>query len=202
MTDDGISIPPKPSWSEQVYSSLFKLHENVAQTLFLLRDPIITDAVTGSYLAVQHARVVRELEEQESQLRLCMNSVNSIIGSIPRWYGVATGDGNDGVSRSNYHVAFFTNDPESICKTFFLHMCDEKFHDWVMENLQIDGDAEFGIGGTLYFDVEGAPAMNGGAYSIVEVFPLDPDEYMPPKGARYVDYFDEAVRMRVASAEI
>lgn len=113
-----------------------------------------------------------------------------------RWYGVSTGDGNNGVSHlwPNYMVK--TADPWKLAELAAAHEFKEGAgKQWADRNVEIDGDADFCISAVFYNppcedtadgeypDVENPEdAEDGrnwseynGAWFIVDVYPIDDD---------------------------
>lgn len=105
-----------------------------------------------------------------------------------RWYGVSTGNGNDGVSHmyANYYV--FTDDPWTLVRAAIIaaHEGNESWERAAIE-AEIDGDEDF-VSAVIFedpeFDVEDLPESEredylsgnydyGPAEFILEVFPED-----------------------------
>jgi hypothetical protein len=66
--------------------------------------------------------------------------------AIPHWYGVSSGNGNDGVSRTwpNYYVR--TCEPYALARCAMLSEFKEgEGQTFALEAMEIDGEAEFGI---------------------------------------------------------
>lgn len=86
---------------------------------------------------------------------MCIDTIGmdyeSAVEATPRWYGVSFGNGNDGVSHMwpNFYVK--TCEPWTLAAAAMLS--DFKPGEgvaWCAENVQIDGEAEYGISATLY----------------------------------------------------
>ena len=69
--------------------------------------------------------------------------------SEARWYGVSHGNGNDGVSHvfPDYYVK--TAEPYRLAELATLHTLNEKFLEWGIENVYVDGEADYGIAATF-----------------------------------------------------
>jgi hypothetical protein len=96
--------------------------------------------------------------------------------ATPVWYGVSSGNGNDGVSQlyPDYYVR--TADPYRLAE---LAMVDT-FRDgpdmvWAREAVDVDGERDYTISATIYEGPDGETEF-GAAWLIVEVFPADPDD--------------------------
>lgn len=95
--------------------------------------------------------------------------------ATPEWFGVSSGNGNDGVSQMypDYYVR--TAEPYRLAE---LAMVD-KFEAgesmaWAREAVEVDGGRDYTIGATIYEGPDGETEF-GAAWMIVEVFPADPD---------------------------
>jgi hypothetical protein len=105
--------------------------------------------------------------------------------ATPRWYGVSSGNGNDGVSQMYPDYCVRTCDPWSLARLAAITAMNERYQDWASEVVEVDGEAEYTISATI-LDPPDAPCDDGsswsdsnGAWHIVEVFPVDePDERM------------------------
>lgn len=86
---------------------------------------------------------------------VCVDTIGldyeSAVEAMPHWYGVSFGNGNDGVSHMwpNFYVK--TCEPWTLAAAAMLSdfKPDEEVA-WASENMQVDGEAEFGISATLY----------------------------------------------------
>jgi hypothetical protein len=70
----------------------------------------------------------------------------SAENAIPHWYGVSSGNGNDGVSRTwpNYYVR--TCEPYALARCAMLSEFKEgEGQAFALESMEIDGEAEYGI---------------------------------------------------------
>lgn len=87
----------------------------------------------------------------------------------PRWYGVSSGDGNDGVSHSfpGYYVR--TSDPWLLARAAIISEFNDR--QFAADTVDVDGEAEYTISATLYEGPDGETAY-GAAWFIVEVFPV------------------------------
>ena len=97
--------------------------------------------------------------------------------ATPAWYGVSSGNGNDGVSQMHPDYYVRTADPYRLAE---LAVVDSfKAGDgmvWARESVDVDGARDYTIMATIYEDPDGCPAYGGGAWLIIEVFPADLDE--------------------------
>ena len=104
-----------------------------------------------------------------------------------RLYGVSYGNGNDSVSHMypDYYVA--TDDPRRLAKAAMVSMFDAgEGQAWAIENMEVDGEAEYTISATIYnppeddgdFEAtcEDAARRANGAWKIVEVFLVDAED--------------------------
>lgn len=120
--------------------------------------------------------------------------------ATPRWYGVSSGNGNDGVSHTwpDYYVR--TADPYRLAELAIVGRFNTDGYAWAIENSEIDGEAEYGICAMILNppddgtddrdhsqceegdDCEGCDACEGegssysdinGAWLIVEVWPIE-----------------------------
>lgn len=75
----------------------------------------------------------------------------SAVEAMPRWYGVSFGNGNDGVSRSWPSFWVKTCEPYTLAAAGMLsEFTPGEGQIWCAENMQIDGEADYGIDATLY----------------------------------------------------
>ncbi len=75
----------------------------------------------------------------------------SAVEAMPHWYGVSFGNGNDGVSHMYPNFFVRTCEPYTLAAAAMLS--DFKPSEgvaWASENMEVDGDAEYGISATLY----------------------------------------------------
>ena len=128
-----------------------------------------------------------------------------------RLYGISTGNGNDGLSRmfAGYYVR--TTDPWRLAELAAISQFKTSGFAWAKRNVDIDGDAEFGISavflappcedtpdgeypelpeGVDYEDAEDGRNWSdaNGAWMIVEVFP----DSEPRDGAPVYESIDDA----------
>lgn len=101
---------------------------------------------------------------------------DSARDATPQWYGVSSGNGNDGVSQQypDYYVR--AADPYRLAE---LAMVD-KFNDgpdmvWASEEVTVDGERDYTITATIYEGPDGETEF-GAAWQIVEVFPADMED--------------------------
>ena len=85
----------------------------------------------------------------------------------PRWYGVSTGDGNNGVSHMFPDYYVFTDDPWELAERAAQSDLKEEYHDQI--ELREDGSGEGASAEVYTGEVEYCDF-------ILEVFPLDADE--------------------------
>jgi len=96
--------------------------------------------------------------------------------ATPVWYGVSSGNGNDGVSQMypDYYVR--TADPYRLAELAMLDKFKAESMDWAKDSTEVDGERDYTITATIYEDPDGCPAYGGGAWLIMEVFPADLDD--------------------------
>ena len=123
----------------------------------------------------------------------------SAIEATPRWYGVSSGNGNNGVSHTwpDYYVR--TCEPYRLAKLAIVAQFSSESYDWAIENSDVDGKADYTISATIYdppddetdvdhsqcddgYECEGCDQCESdapswcdvnGAWMIVEVFPIE-----------------------------
>ena len=96
----------------------------------------------------------------------------------PRWYGVSTGNGNDGVSQSYPDFYVYTRFPFELAEFHGVQQWRDEA--WAREAVEVDGEAEYTISATFYEGPEGETQF-GAAEMIVEVFPVDEDDIRSSK---------------------
>jgi hypothetical protein len=82
----------------------------------------------------------------------------SAFECTPRWYGVSFGNGNDGVSNVFPSYCVRTADPWKLAHAALLANFNDvplndgpqTWREWASENVEVDGEAEFGITATIY----------------------------------------------------
>lgn len=69
--------------------------------------------------------------------------------ATPRWYGVSSGNGNDGVSHTwpDYYVR--TCDPYRLASLAIVGWFDTDYYEWAIENYETDGEADYTIYATI-----------------------------------------------------
>lgn len=72
----------------------------------------------------------------------------SAVDAMPRLYGVSYGNGNDGVSHTFANFYVRTCEPYTLAAAAMLSMHDAIL-DYTAENLDVDGEAEYGISAML-----------------------------------------------------
>jgi len=129
--------------------------------------------------------------------------------ATPKWYGVSSGDGNDGVSHlwPDYYVR--TCDPYRLAELALVALMNVDYYSWAIENVEVDGDAEYTISATLYnppddgeYEVDFNWCDVNGAWTIVEVFPIEDMDSERSRAPRYdslADAFPPDLLMRVTS---
>lgn len=90
----------------------------------------------------------------------------------PRWYGVSTGNGNDGVSQMYPDYYVYTRFPFELAEFHGVQQWAKKHEEWARENVEVDGEADYTITATFYEGPNGETQF-GAAEMIVEVFPVD-----------------------------
>lgn len=96
--------------------------------------------------------------------------------ATPVWYGVSSGNGNDGVSQMypDYYVR--TADPYRLAELAMLDTFKRgKGMRWAKRNVEVDGERDYTITATIYEGPDGETEF-GAAWLIVEVFPADLDD--------------------------
>ena len=71
-----------------------------------------------------------------------------------KWYGVSSGDGNNGVSHmfADYYVK--TAEPYRLAELAMLTLFKREAIDWAKENVEIDGEAEYTISAVIMETIE------------------------------------------------
>jgi len=109
---------------------------------------------------------------------------------MKKWYGVSSGNGNDGVSQSFPDYLVFTSDPWFVARAAMVQLWKDEA--WANSVVDIDGDAEYTISATIYEGPHGETEF-GAAASIVEVFPIsEHDNYNCQKYECIYDAFSIA----------
>lgn len=118
--------------------------------------------------------------------------------ATPRWYGVSSGNGNDGVSHTfpDYYVR--TNDPFRLAELAAIGMLNHKYRSWAKDNVEVDGEADYTISATF---IEGPNEETefGMAWLIVEVFPIDQPGSSTPQYDNIDECFDDLLVALVPS---
>jgi hypothetical protein len=96
-----------------------------------------------------------------------------------RWYGVSTGNGNDGISHmfADYYVK--TSEPWDLARVALIDQFKPEGMDWAKDAMEIDGEAEFTIHGVIYDppDMTGGEwSEHNGAWLLLDVFPVSEEE--------------------------
>lgn len=84
----------------------------------------------------------------------------SAVDAIPRWYGVSTGNGNDGVSHMfpDYYVRTF--DPWLLAYAATIDGFKPEWQDAAIEAMDVSGEAEYGIQACILDPVDYAPEVD------------------------------------------
>lgn len=107
--------------------------------------------------------------------RIEQASIEQAMAPLPRWYGVSTGNGNDGVCHTFPSYYVFTDDPWALAERAAQSDMNKEFYDYI----EIDGEADFTISASVY-----SPALEYCSY-ILEVFPVDQEEIEKAKADPY-----------------
>lgn len=93
-----------------------------------------------------------------------------------RWYGVSTGNGNDGVSQLYPSYAVLTDDPWTLARGAMIASFQpcSAWRRLAINDAYVDGDADYAVSATLFQGPNGETEF-GAAPAIVEVFPMDAD---------------------------
>lgn len=86
---------------------------------------------------------------------VCVDTIGmdyeSAVDATPRWYGVSFGNGNDGVSHMWPGFYLKTCEPYVLAVAAMLsHFKAGEGIAWAVENLNVDGEPEYGISATLF----------------------------------------------------
>lgn len=71
------------------------------------------------------------------------------MSNEPKYYGVSTGDGNNGVSHMFPNYIVKTDDPWKLAEAAALAEFNESGKEWSKENMDMDGDEEYCISVTF-----------------------------------------------------
>ena len=138
----------------------------------------------------------------------------------PHWYGVSSGNGNDGVSHlyPDYYVR--TCEPYTLAQAAIVAELRPAYYEWALENSEVDGESDYTIQACIYNppddeidhsecedgdDCTGCHECEGndycsanGAWLIIEVFPASEDDM---RKSRMLDYdsLDEALSADVVA---
>ena len=93
-------------------------------------------------------------------------ATENAMAPLARWYGVSTGNGNDGVSHMFPSFYVWTNDPWTVAERNAQSDIKAEFHD----EIEVDGEADYTVSASLY-----DPDCEYYSY-ICEVFPVELDE--------------------------
>ena len=92
---------------------------------------------------------------------------------MKKWYGVSSGNGNDGVSQSFPDYLVFTSDPWFVARAAMGDLWKDEA--WANSVVDIDGDAEYTIYATVCWSKWGTEF--GAAALSVEVFPISENDH-------------------------
>lgn len=115
-----------------------------------------------------------------------VEKVNEIDETV-KLYGVSTGNGNDGVSHLHPNYFVYTNQPYRLAKAAMIDQFEGAAGKaWALANVEVDGEAEFGITAAIDNPPEedGAESHNedetwsgvNGAWLLLHVFPVAEDD--------------------------
>lgn len=108
--------------------------------------------------------------------------------ATPRWYGVSSGNGNDGVSHMHPDYYVRTNDPFRLAELAIVSSFKDEWKAKAKKAVDVDGEADYTISATIYEPLDEEPPEEtedeyqmsyseaNGAWLIYEVFPIDDDE--------------------------
>lgn len=92
-----------------------------------------------------------------------------------RWYGVSSGNGNDGVSQSWPDYWVQTDDPWRVAKLALITIYKAEYRQFAIDNMEVDGEEDYTISAVLYEGPNSETAFEA-ALDIIEVFPDDPPD--------------------------
>ena len=130
---------------------------------------------------------------------------SSADNATPRLYGVSSGDGNNGVSHMYPEYYVRTCDPWTLARAAMLSKFEPEGFGWALEDMYVDGEAEFGISATIYNPPDDGEDCTGGegdgedwcsvngAWLIVEVFREDDPASGRPQYANLRDAYSPAL---------
>lgn len=90
-------------------------------------------------------------------------------------YGISYGNGNDGVSHMFPDFYCTTDKPYDLARLAIITNMKDAYQDWAAEEVDVQGEAEFGIQGCLYEGPDGETEF-GAAYMLADVFLVDDSE--------------------------
>lgn len=106
------------------------------------------------------------------------------MSDTPQWYGVSSGDGNDGVSHMYADFYVHTDNPWRLAKLAAITTFKPKFQQWAGDNVEIDGEAEYTISACFYSMPDDKDDMERDYCPlIIEVFPEPDDDWRDRRGA-------------------
>lgn len=128
-----------------------------------------------------------------------------MTSDAPRLYGVSYGDGNNGVSHMFADFYVKTDDPWRLAHLALVNYFTSEWQDQAMEEMDIDGDAQFTITACLYEPLDREPPEEdgtsycdaNGAYFITDVFPEDDPKKDRPIYDSLEEAFDKALLEKI-----
>ena len=133
--------------------------------------PIFSNGVLATYRHdLPVASVLGQMERR---------AIADAMAPASRWYGVSSGDGNDGVSRMFPDYYVWTNDPWELARQAAMSELNEDVHD----EIEVDGESDYGVSAVVHDDLgdDGEPIDLGYAAYILEVFPVDLEDVQAAK---------------------
>jgi hypothetical protein len=110
---------------------------------------------------------------------------DSARDATPRWFAVSSGNGNDGVSHSfpDYYCRCTAPQAWDLAGAAMISNFQPAFYKWAVENISVDGEAEYTITACIYDppddetaedpDSEESWSSVNGAWMLIDVFPAD-----------------------------
>lgn len=138
--------------------------------IFTSRDPLGREYAAGYSGQFPKGSVLRAIESA---------TIDQAMAPLPRWYGVSTGDGNNGVSHMFPDYYVFTADPWRLCE----RAAESSLRPGV--EFEVDGEADYCISAVVYdspefYDDVSEEDMEdfeaGPCPFILDVFPVEQSE--------------------------
>ncbi len=118
--------------------------------------------------------------------------------ATPQWYGVSSGNGNDGVSHHYPDYFVRTADPYYAARLACISSMIDRWQEWADDALEVDGEAEYTISACIYNppddeseDDDSDWCSANGAWNLVDVFPVTQDD-MDNRNAPEYETLEEA----------